>query len=392
MTDGSTIPANYPLLTPAETAATASDDLPKLADDSVYHGTKEAEAEAAGVDVVAGLQSGFYATIEACVAVCVARAKFRGDQQATTAFIRPLIDAKVLPAKANDLGFSSKLSRLSTVGQCADQLRQPALANYFLEIGSWGYSVLHEATILLGQMPAGLPDNERASSVVKTLRQEGVTTRRGMIQLTKTLKDAKRNTSANTLPARAPAVASTIADTSIAGETVSIDENSDTKTVEVAKSFDLIFAATNRFDVSKLREPREESLLPRCLCSAANGDVADNAVMIVVSRLSDVPTIKDRLFPYCGFEGVRPRVFLLNQPPEPEVTDAQVMVVVTHRLSDCVRWETISRFADAAQLDLLALAEKLVPSAKSKLQLFATSENEGWYSIVGEDNWSVADE
>jgi hypothetical protein len=386
MTDGSMTPVTVPDTASVGSDTSATSDPHRWTGDSLYQHTSNAAAE--GAAVVVGLQSGLYATFDACVAVAEALDRFQGDHLAITAFMRPMAEVNIFSEQEARLGRDSpKLSRLGTVGRCADQLRQPALANYFLEIDSWGYSLLHQATVLLGQMPKGLTDDERALGVVEKLRQEGVTTRLGMIQLTKKLKNAKRDPDANRLPARAPTAAS-----AIAGSTIAVEETPDTQPAEAARCFDLIVATPKRFDNSRLRDPREESLLPRCLCVAARGDVADDAVMIVMTRLSDVTTIEDRILPYCGFEGVRPRVFLLSRPAGSEVTDVQVLVVVERGSSDRVRWETIRWFADNEQVDPLAFAEELVPNANSKLQLFATSETDGWHAIVGDDNWSVADE
>ena len=44
------------------------------------------------------------------------------------------------------------------------------------------------------------------------------------------------------------------------------------------------------------------------------------------------------------------------------------------------------------RIDVNLIGASLVPDAVNKLHVFASTETDGWYSIVGEANWSHADE
>ena len=80
--------------------------------DNFYHG-KSDEAAAEGAQVVNGLQSGVFATIDACVRTVASKRKFQDDVEAITAFLGPLVEAKVISESEARLGLASpKLSML----------------------------------------------------------------------------------------------------------------------------------------------------------------------------------------------------------------------------------------------------------------------------------------
>ena len=126
-------------------------------------------------------------------------------------------------------------------------------------------------------------------------------------------------------------------------------------------------------------------VLPYCL--RMHEHASERSVAIVVGRLTDLPAIENKLL--AGF--VVSQILLLQQPLGADVTEAQVAVVALRGRDN----EPIAEFSWLPQgepMDAISLAEQLVPNTKNKLHLFATGPSEGWISVIGEANWSQADD
>jgi hypothetical protein len=344
-------------------------------DDNLYHGTNDAANE--GILIVEGLRSGPLATIDAGVKALESTAKFRGNIEAMTAFMGPLVEAKILSPSEARLGPASpKLSRLCKIGEYAHRLRHEQIIRYFLETGCSGHTLIYQTAVLLDQIPDDQGDDERIQQLVETLRREQVNTRQGMLRLTKEMKDAKRG-----LGASPPTFVGASAD-----ESVSVDG---VPTIHLGRDFDLVLSTPRRSDIRKLREDYYGPL-PRCLRTGET--VADDAVMIVVAALSDFPVIENKFLPFCGLESISPRLFLSQSPAGPEVTGAQAIIVAELGSSGRAHLAEIEWLTNDEPIDPLVLAARLVPDAKNKLNLFASAEADGWQSLIGDANWSQVDD
>jgi hypothetical protein len=379
MTEGAISAEKISTPSTADGGAIPDDVAQHSSNGDLYHGINEAAAE--GTAVVAGLRSGVLSTIEACVRTLEATIKFRSDVDAVTAFMGPLVEAKILSPNEAHLGLNSpKLSRLCKIGRYADWLRHPQMMDYFFDTGCSGSTLIYQASVLLDEMPDDLGDDERIEQLVGILRRERVDTRQAMLRITKKLKDARRGPSKS---ASAPVGSSTNEPT-----TVPVDGVPDTGPVQIARDFDLVLATPGRSDIRRLREDYDGPL-PECLRIGEN--IADDAVMIVIAALSDLPVIENKLLPYFGFEGISPRLFLARSPIGPEVTGEQVIIVAERGSGNRACVFGIEWLADDESIDPLTLASRLVPDAMNKLNLFASAETDGYQSIVGGVNWSQAD-
>jgi hypothetical protein len=162
-------------------------DSPNPQQDHLYHGKSGPAAE--GARVADGLRAGVLDTIEACVATVESKRKYQDDVEAITAFLEPLVEAKVLSSSEARLGLASpKVSMLCKIGKYAPRLRDPALLGYFLDTGISGHTLIYQAAVLLDQIENDRGDGARAEQLVNLLRQRHVETRQDMLRLTKELK------------------------------------------------------------------------------------------------------------------------------------------------------------------------------------------------------------
>ena len=375
MTEGAVSPENTWSSLTIDVGATTSISASPPSEDNFYHGKSEAGAE--GTAVVAGLRSGVIATIDACVKTQEATIRFKSDKQAIDDFLTPLVEAKILSSSEARLGLASpKLSKLGKIGEYADLLRYEQIIRYFFQTGCSGYGPIYQVTVLLDQMPTDLGNDERVQRLVETLERGQVDTLHAMRRLTKQFKDAKRGVSVK-LPISV--------DASLPDQ-ISVGETGDPPSVHVEDGSDLVLAMPDRSDLRKLREGYVDP--PRCL--QVGEAIADDAVVIVVAALSDLPVIENYFLPYFGFEGIAPRLFLSRLPAGPEVTEAQVIIVADRGSGDRARLSEIVWPAEGRAIDPLTLAAKWVPDATKKLALFASEDTDGWQSIVGDANWEQA--
>jgi hypothetical protein len=345
-------------------------------ENNLYHGTNAAAAE--GAAVAAMLRAGVFNTIDAGVKTLEVKINSGGDQQVFDDFVAPLVKNKFLSSYEKRLGWASpNVDKLCQIGENVDLLRHERFISYFMATSCSGYTLVYQLTVLLGEMPADLGDDGRVQRLVDTLEREDIDTRQGMLDLTRQLKKAKRGPRLD-LPTFAEAQPP---------DQISVDETGDPPSVHVEDGSDLVLAMPDRSDLRKLREGYVNP--PRCL--KVGEAIADNAVVIVVATLSDLPVIQYYFLPYFGFEGITPRLLLPQSPAGPEVTEAQVLIVAERPSGNRARLSEIVWPTEGETIDPLTLAAQLVPDARKKLVIFASEGTDGCQSIVGDANWDQAD-
>lgn len=113
---------------------------------------------------------------------------------------------------------------------------------------------------------------------------------------------------------------------------------------------------------------------------------SSTAILLVISRIIDLPIVVRRLLPYCGFSSAS-HIFLLDSPKEHDVTQCHVMTV-SARGDYPIAAAELSK-AIAKGLGPLTIAADLATEDDGRLHLFADRTSPGWTSIVGSANWSV---
>jgi hypothetical protein len=388
MTDElSTVPDEAAVLSGGDATIAVSLNSLRPRQDHLYHGKSGPAAE--GARVAEGLRAGPLATIDACVATLESKRRYQGDIEAVTAFLAPLVQAKVLSLNEARLGLASpKLSMLCKIGEYADRLRHPTLLSYFLETGCYGHTQVYQVAVLLDQTGDEQGEEARVPQLVDMLRQKQVETRQDMLRLTRELKRAKLGSASTDLVSGARPT-----------DLVSIDEGDDefrpgdvfrdTAAVEIDRDFDLILAIPGPSDLRKL-QGYYEGPLPRCLRTGQI--IAESSALVVIAALADLPVVCNRLLPFCGFGGVSPRVLLGRPPLGPEITDEQVIIVAERGPSERACLSDIAWMSPEELLNPTSLAARLISDAVKKLRLFASETTDGWQCVVGDDNWSVVDE
>jgi hypothetical protein len=92
------------------------------------------------------------------------------------------------------------------------------------------------------------------------------------------------------------------------------------------------------------------------------------------------------------FKGSPLSIFLRRALSSSEITGEQVIIVAERGFSEQDRLNDIPWTWSAGLANPFSLATELVPDATNKLRLFASEETEGWQCVIGDDNWSAADE
>lgn len=337
-----------------------------------------------GDSVAAHLLSGTSSIIDGSVQALEAVTRIApGDIDSMTAFLRPLVAANFISENEARLGRQSpKLSKILKIGQYADKLRSRSIIEYFNQVGLSGYTHLYQVAVLLDLAPND-PASTPVEYVASLLQNELARTRQDMLDLTRRLKRAKRDheEAIGLGPPSRPNFDASHPDVGEAGSSGMTDQT--------ARSFDLILAVLT---ADARRGLREDWYEPLPLCLRVGDDVADDAVFIAVSKLSDLPIIENCLLPGCGFGGSVSRTFLVHAPNGPEVTDATLVVVAQRDSQERAHIAEIGWLPPSEVIDPFTLACLLVPDARSKLNLFASKKTDGWRSVIGEENWRLADE
>jgi hypothetical protein len=328
----------------------------------------KSEAAVEGALVVSGFRSGVRAVIDACVRTAETIRRFRDDSSAIDDFMAVLVDGNIISRSEARLGLaSSKLSKFRTIGDHAELLCRDEILDHLEP----GYTLIYQVVVLYNALEGDA--EARFRGLVRILQAERPISREVLIAQTESAKRAKRG----------PAAAKP--DFNSAGAANEIGKNG----AKVSEQFELLLVTLDsRADLRGLRDDHADHPPP---CLRIGERMAEQAVAVVVARLADLPTVENKLLPGCGFSGVA-RVLLLRDPIDPDVTDAQVVVVAERGQGESVNLANFRWLPHDDTLEAVYLASRLVPDARKKLHLFAAAESEGWCSIVGDANWRQADE
>ena len=113
----------------------------------------------------------------------------------------------------------------------------------------------------------------------------------------------------------------------------------------------------------------------------------DNAAVVLVTKISALPLIVDKLLPLCGFDCRNARFFLAQAPASSEIGEAVVLVTADRDGVSLQPPSASTWFSAEEATDPRKLAARLYPATKSRLHVFAQSQAEGWQSIIGAENW-----
>ncbi|MCS3687485.1 hypothetical protein ABIF07_005488 [Bradyrhizobium elkanii] len=302
------------------------------------------------------VRSGVRAEIHAYVLVVDGLRAYEGDPTLSERFLRALVVENLIPKRSARLGLDkSKVSMLRKIGNSAELLLDYRIFKYLRP----GRSLLYHVVLLYEALPG--THAERISLLVALFESEGQVSRRFLIDQIKRAEIAAQHPKA--------------------------EERDPWQGETTFESFDLILGTVGPREARRLSEDPADRL-PRC--QRVHEHISEDSVFVGIARLADLMAVESKLLPGCGF-GAISRVFLLREPVEPNVTDAQVIVVAMRGNSDRVRLNDCEWLPPDARLDPVALALRLFPDAKNKLHLFAHADTAGWCSIVGEANWSLSD-
>ncbi|WP_157787870.1 hypothetical protein [Bradyrhizobium elkanii] len=308
-------------------------------------------------EVAEGMLSGAASVIAACVKLTEAERNFAGDPDLTSRFIDALVRKNVIPRRSTRLGEfdRSKLAMLRKIGEQSSLLLQTEISRYLQP----GYSVLYHILRLYEELPG---DHEkRLRRLVEIFAAEGHLSREFLIA---EIKKAQRTSKAQE-----------------AGE-VHLP-------LPKGATYDLVLLDLSNRQYGPRWSQDHVDRMP--LYARVHESVSDNAVAICVARLNDLPVVGNKLLPGCGF-GMISRVLLVKEPADTDVTDAELLIIAMRGEPDRVRFADFEWFSPDEPLDPVALAAGLVPDAVNRLHLFASMETAGWHSVVGDANWSYADE
>lgn len=131
-------------------------------------------------------------------------------------------------------------------------------------------------------------------------------------------------------------------------------------------------------DVSRLAKTyADEGELERILAPAVH-QLAESAAVVVVTSVADIAAITGKLLgPICGFVK-RPRIFRASHSAAFEITDEQVLVVVTRGRIKPRAIQESDLPGVATTEAILDLAAKMFPDAGTKAWLFADADLAGW--------------
>ncbi|MHC6157819.1 hypothetical protein ACVSQB_39435 [Bradyrhizobium elkanii] len=312
---------------------------------------------ALAAEVAEGMLSGAGNVISACVKLNEGERSFAGDPDLTSQFIDALVRENVIPRRSARLGEfdRSKLAMLRKIGEQSSLLLDTEISKYLQP----GYSVLYHTIRLYEELPGD--HDQRLAKLIEICAAEGHLSREFLIL---EIKKAQRTGKPETA------------------------EDAQLPVLE-GESYDLILLdlRSGRYRSRWSQDYGER--MP--LFARVHESVSDSAVAICIARLKDLPIVGGKLLPGCGF-GTISRALLTQIPADADVTDAELLVIGERGGSNRVQLTGFEWLPPEVPLDPVALATRLVPDAVNRLHLFASVETAGWRSVVGDANWSYADE
>lgn len=322
----------------------------------------ETDPVIAGLQVVDLFRDSAKNYVEACVVI--ARVFERHDQSSRelATFIDVLIEAKVVSRREGNRGNrSSKLSKLRKIGENQDLLLHPGMSRC-VELG---YTVAYQACLLYDALP-GSPDEKKAALVsqienAQDLSKEFLVDETARI---KAMGDAGSN--AGPLPS-------------------SPDQSRNTPLLNLS-GIDGLLATPSRKDIRILAETyADDATLFRCL--PVHERVADDATLVVITKIIDIPTIATRLLPCCGFKRLT-HVLLLRQPPSSEVTDFDVVIIANRGEVEPLLLTDWTWLEAKTTLDPISIANRILLNAERRVHMFASAETKDWQSLIGDAAWA----
>lgn len=318
--------------------------------------SKRAPAERAA-EIAEDMFSGAGNVISACVKLNEAESSFAGDPGLTSQFIEALVRKNVIPRRSARLGEfdRSKLAMLRKIGEQSSLLLDTEVSKYLQP----GYSVLYHTIRLYEELPGD--HHQRLAKLIEICAAEGHLSREFLIL---EIKKAQRTSKPETpKEAQLP--------------------------LPEGESYDLVLLDLRD---SRYRSRWSQEYGERMpLFARVHESVSDSAVAICIARLKDLPIVGDKLLPGCGF-GTISRALLTKMPADADVTDTELLVIAERGGSDRVQLAGFEWLPPEVPVDPVILAARLVPDAANRLHLFASVEAAGWRSVVGDANWSYADE
>jgi hypothetical protein len=312
------------------------------------------------VTVIAKLvRSGVQAEIKGYRLLAGGRRLYKDDPEQLEVFHQGLVDENLIPRRSARLGpdtslriEKSQLSMMCTVGENDHLLLDNRIFKYLRP----GRSLLYHVVRLHRELPGEF--EERTERLASRLEKMGQICRSGLIdEIKKEIENRKTPTEREPDPWETPAS---------------------------QRLYDLVLLTPDSRHVRRAEESYHSDFLPRCMRTHEN--VSDDAVAIVLGRMSDLPVVKDKLLAGCGFDAPW-RLFLLRRPLKPDVTEEEVVVLAQRSSQDRVRYSEFTWLDDDETVDANSLVSRLVPTAANKLHVFASVRCEGWDSLIGDENW-----
>lgn len=152
------------------------------------------------------------------------------------------------------------------------------------------------------------------------------------------------------------------------------------------EEFGLVLATPSKSDIRLLARDLVDSAVSTPRCLRTHERTAQTAVLLVASRVIDLPVVVQRLLPYCGFSSAS-HVFLMEDAEGHDITECCALTVSIRGYYPIA----VSRLSEdiARRLSPVAIAADLATEDDGRLHLFAAERSDGWTSVVGADNWSV---
>jgi hypothetical protein len=300
------------------------------------------------------VRSGVRNEIEAYVLFDEGERAYKGDPELAERFLQGLVLENLIPRRSARLGLdASKASMLRKIGQNADVLLDDRVFKHLRP----GRSLLYHVILLHEALPG--TESEKFEKIAELFEAEGQISRKFLIDQTKLAEQSKE-------PPK--------------------DGTPDPWEKDFHEPIDLVFVDLDKRDARKLNEVHQGLEEPRW--ARVHEVISKEAVAIVHARVSDLPVIEDKLLSRCGFGSIS-KVLLVHDPLEPDVTDAEIVVVAVNGSDDRAHCSEFSWSANGEAIDPVLLAERLVPDSSGRLELFAKAQRDGWLCIVGDANWSA---
>jgi hypothetical protein len=306
------------------------------------------------------------AIIKTGVLIAESLRAFDGDPDRLDAFIIALVEKGVLtPNEARRRHVAPKLVELRTIGEHEKLFTLPQVVPFLVP----SYTTLYHLTVLFRQLPETDEQKQIANLIKKLESAPDKITRDFLIDETALLKRGRRKAA---LVASAPDAAqftnhgfASQAQPQLVLITPDLaDERAVATAYATSDGLEQRLPITNQ-----LRE-------------------SDELAVVLVTRVSALPLIAEKLLNLCGFDCHHARFFLPQPPNAAEVGD-EVVAVTADRGDVHIMAPPAGAWLDPADAaDPRAIAARLYPEVATRLHVFAKSRAKGWQALVGAENWA----